>query len=74
MSTPRTHTSARRRAAPPTDSPWLSPREAAAYLGVGVDLIYDAVSRRELRCARLRNMTIRIKREWLDKWAESCAR
>ena len=72
--TPSTHTSARRRAEPPADSPWLSPREAAAYLGIGVDRIYEAVSKRELRHARLGNSTIRIKRAWLDAWAESLAR
>jgi excisionase family DNA binding protein len=74
MSTTPTYTSARRRAEPPADSPWLSPREAAAYLGIGVDRIYEAISRRELRHARLGDSTIRIKRPWLDKWAESLAR
>ena len=74
MTTTPTHTSARRRAAPPADSPWLSPREAAAYLGIGVDRIYDAVAKGELRHSKLGYGTIRIKRAWLDKWAEGFAR
>jgi excisionase family DNA binding protein len=72
--TKATHTSARRRAEPPADSPWLSPREGAAYLGIGVDRIYEAVSKRELQHVKLGYATIRIKRAWLDKWAESFGR
>jgi excisionase family DNA binding protein len=73
-STKPTHTSARRRAEPPADSPWLSPKEAAAYLGIGVDRIYEAINKRELRCVKLGYGTIRLKREWVDKWAESFGR
>jgi excisionase family DNA binding protein len=57
-----TQTSARRRAEPPADSPWLSPREAAAYLGIGVDRIYEAISKGELRHVKLAYGTIRTKR------------
>jgi excisionase family DNA binding protein len=68
------YTSARRRAEPPADSPWISPREAAAYLGVGVDAIYEACAKGNLRHTKLGYGTIRLRRQWVDQWAEGCAR
>jgi excisionase family DNA binding protein len=47
-------------------SVWLTPREAAEYLGVGVDLIYDGCAAGGLKHTRLGHRTIRLRREWLD--------
>ena len=54
--------------------PWIAPREAAEYLGVGVDIIYDACAAGGLKHARLGHRTIRLRREWLDAWAEALTR
>jgi excisionase family DNA binding protein len=51
----------------------LTPHEAAAHLHVGVDIIYDACAGRGLRHTKLGHRTIRIKREWVDAWAEEGA-
>ncbi|MEO7135451.1 MAG: excisionase family DNA-binding protein [Vicinamibacterales bacterium] len=53
---------------------WITPREAAAYLSVGVDIIYDACAAGGLRHVRLGHRTIRLRREWLDAWAEAHTR
>lgn len=55
-------------------SVWLTPREAAEYLGVGVDLIYDGCATGGLKHTRFGHRTIRLRREWLDAWAESHTR
>jgi excisionase family DNA binding protein len=55
-------------------SVWMTIKEAAAYLGVGVDIIYDACSGGGLRHAKFGHRTIRLRREWVDRWAESRAR
>ncbi|MEO7888859.1 MAG: helix-turn-helix domain-containing protein [Vicinamibacterales bacterium] len=52
---------------------WVSPREAAAYLGVGVDTIYEACAAGDLKHAKLGYRTIRLRREWIDRWAEGHA-
>jgi excisionase family DNA binding protein len=65
---PHRHRTRRR---PNPNSPWLSPKEAAAYLGVGVDMIYDACANKGLRHSKLGHTTVRLRREWLDAWAES---
>lgn len=52
----------------PADATWLSPKEAAAYVGVGIDTIYDACASRDLRSSKLGHSTIRIQRAWLDAW------
>lgn len=57
----------------PADAPWLSPKEAAAYVGLGVDSIYDACTSRALRHKKHGYSTIRIRREWLDTWMMSGA-
>jgi excisionase family DNA binding protein len=56
------------------ESIWMTPREAAAYLGVGVDTIYDACAAGGLRHAKLGHRTIRLRRDWIDMWAEEKAR
>jgi excisionase family DNA binding protein len=53
---------------------WLTPLQAAEYLGVGIDLIYDAIAAGGLKHTRLGHRTIRLRREWIDAWAEIHAR
>jgi len=53
---------------------WLSPRQAADYLGVGVDTIYDACAAGGLKHVKLGYRTIRVRRDWIDRWAEGRAR
>ena len=55
-------------------TPWITVPEAAEYLGVGVDTIYDACARRGLKHSKLGHSTIRLKREWVDAWAEAQVR
>ena len=64
----------RRPAVSAASSVWMTIQEAAAYLGVGVDIIYDACSGGGLRHARFGHRTIRLRREWIDRWADSRAR
>jgi excisionase family DNA binding protein len=52
---------------------WLTPRQAAAYLGVGVDTIYEACAAADLKHVKLGYRTIRLRREWIDLWAEKHA-
>lgn len=56
------------------DSPWISVKTAADYLGVSIDTIYDACHRRGLKHTKLGHSTIRLKVEWIDEWLESQAR
>jgi excisionase family DNA binding protein len=49
---------------------WITPREAAVYLGVGVDTIYEACAASDLKHVKLGYRTIRLRREWVDAWAE----
>jgi excisionase family DNA binding protein len=53
---------------------WLTVRDAAQYLRVGVDLIYDACSIGGLKHVKLGHRTIRLRREWLDTWADGKAK
>jgi len=53
---------------------WLTPRQAADYLGVGVDIIYDACAAGGLKHAKLGHRTIRLRRDWIDRWTEERAR
>src|SRR4051812_32719761 len=55
------------------ESTWITPREAAAYLGVGVDTIYEACAASDLKHVKLGYRTIRLRREWIDIWAEKHA-
>jgi excisionase family DNA binding protein len=57
-----------------SDSPWLSPKQAADYLGVSLDAIYDACATKGLRHSKLGHSTVRLRREWVDEWADSRAR
>ena len=61
---------------PPTarESTWMTPRQAAEYLGVGIDTIYDACAAGGLKHAKLGHRTIRLRREWIDRWAEDQAK
>ena len=58
----------------PTRGPWMTIKEAAEYLGVGVDTIYDACARRGLKHAKLGHSTIRIRLEDLEAWAAAQVR
>ena len=53
-----------------TESIWITPGEAALYLGVGIDTIYDACAAGGLRHVKLGHRTIRLKRDWVDAWVE----
>ena len=53
---------------------WLTPRQAALYLSVGVDAIYEACAAGGLKHVKLGYRTIRLRREWIDRWAEGRAR
>lgn len=55
------------------ESPWLSPKQAAEYLGVSVDAIYEACASKGLRHTKLGHSTLRLRRQWIDEWAESRA-
>ena len=55
-------------------STWLTPREAAAYIGIHVDTIYDACAAGGLKHVKLGRRTIRLRVEWIDRWAEEHAR
>jgi excisionase family DNA binding protein len=59
--------------APQTEPAWITPRQAAAYLGVGVDTIYEACAASDLKHVKLGYRTIRLRREWIDRWAEKHA-
>jgi excisionase family DNA binding protein len=56
------------------ETSWMAPRQAAAYLGVGVDTIYEACATDALKHVKLGYRTIRVRREWIDDWAERLAR
>lgn len=55
------------------ESIWMTPRQAAEYLGVGVDTIYDACAAGGLKHVKLGYRTIRLRRDWIDRWAEDRA-
>jgi excisionase family DNA binding protein len=54
--------------------PWLTVKEAAEYLGVGIDTIYAACAKRGLKHVKLGHSTIRLRPEWIDAWAETLTR
>ena len=58
----------------PVKRPWITVKEAALYLGVGVDTIYKAIATGGLKHSRLGHSTIRLRREWVDAWAETQTR
>jgi excisionase family DNA binding protein len=53
---------------------WLTPREVAQYLRVGVDSVYDACAVGGLKHVKLGYRTIRARRDWVDTWADEKAR
>ena len=53
---------------------WLTVRETAQYLRVGVDLIYDACAVGGLKHVKLGHRTIRLRRVWVDTWADEKAK
>jgi excisionase family DNA binding protein len=57
----------------PAASSWMTPRQAALYLRVGVDTIYEACAADDLKHVKLGYRTIRLRREWIDLWAEKHA-
>ena len=56
------------------ESTWMTPRQVAEYLGVGIDTIYDACAAGGLKHVKIGHRTIRLRREWIDRWAEGRAR
>ncbi len=55
-------------------TPWLTVAEAAAYLSVNQDFIYDACATGGLRYKRLAGRrSIRTQAKWLDDWMHSGA-
>jgi excisionase family DNA binding protein len=59
--------------APPT-TPWLTVKQAAAYIQAGPKTVYRAVEAGQLRAARIGGRRdIRLRREWLDEFLERCA-
>jgi len=63
----------RKRKPAAADSPWLTVKQAADYLGVSIDWIYLACASKGLRCSRLGHSTLRLRREWIDAWVEAHA-
>jgi excisionase family DNA binding protein len=55
------------------ESAWMTPRQAATYLGVGVNTIYDACTAGGLKHVKLGHRTIRLRRAWVDAWVERLA-
>ena len=53
---------------------WLTIPEVADYLRVGVDRIYDACAVGGLKHVKLGHRTIRLRREWVDTWADEKAK
>lgn len=51
----------------PPKSPWLSPSEAAFYLGVTIGHVRNLTSRREIPFAR-RGRIVRYRSDLLDEW------
>jgi excisionase family DNA binding protein len=46
----------------PKNAVWITPREAAEYLSVGVNIIYDGCAAGGLKHTRLGHRTIRLRR------------
>ncbi len=53
---------------------WLTISEVAEYLRVGVDRIYDACAVGGLKHVKFGHRTIRMRREWVDTWADGKAK
>jgi excisionase family DNA binding protein len=58
----------------PTDSPWLSTKEAAQYAKCSSKVLYHAVATGKLRAARVNDRKdLRHRRDWLNSWLEASA-
>jgi excisionase family DNA binding protein len=53
---------------------WITVKDAAEHLGVGVDTIYLACASRGLKHVKIGHSTIRLRLEWVDAWAETLTR
>ena len=53
---------------------WITKSEAARHLGVGIDKISEGMRSGGLKYSRLGRSTIRLRREWVDAWAETLTR
>ncbi|MGE0446735.1 MAG: excisionase family DNA-binding protein [Vicinamibacterales bacterium] len=59
----------------PRSSRYITPAEAADYLGLGLETIYQACKVGGLRHVRVNGKrNIRTTREWCDEWMEKDAR
>lgn len=48
----------------------LTVNEAAAYLSIGRNKVYQLIGRREIPTIRI-DRSVRIRRQWLDEWLAS---
>jgi excisionase family DNA binding protein len=56
-------------------SPWLRPREAAAYARCSTRVIYQAIRSDRLRAARFgAGRSVVIRRDWVDEYLERLSR
>jgi len=56
-------------ATPVSQTPWLTPKEAAQRARCGVKTVYREVTAARLRAARVGGRReLRIKPEWVDEW------
>jgi excisionase family DNA binding protein len=51
-----------------TEEGFLNVQEAADYLGVGKDAVYDACQTKGLKHFKMGRSSLRIKRSWIDQW------
>ena len=53
------------------DGLWLTVQDGAEYAALGIDTIYTACERGELRHVKVGGRkAIRLKAEWIDQWLE----
>lgn len=65
---------ARVRTKPEPSTEFLSVEQAAALLGAGARSVYRLIERRELRSIVINDRgDLRIRRRWLDEYAETAA-
>jgi excisionase family DNA binding protein len=58
----------------PPATPWLTVRQAAAYIQTGPKVVYRAIAAGHLRAARIgARRDIRVRREWVNEYVECCA-
>jgi len=59
---------------PPAVDEWMTVKDAAELIHVGLDAIYEACARQELRHVKIGHSSIRLRRDWLDAWLDSRTR